>query len=344
MTKVKIGQVIENIVSRQEFSLAQAKDLLQSQTIAVLGYGSQGRAQALNLRDGGLPVIVGQRESSKTWDQAINDRWEPGKTLFALGEAVSRGNIIMCLLSDAGQKMTWSEISAKLQPGQTLCFAHGFAITYRALTAVVPPAENDVILVSPKGSGLTLRRNFEQGRGLNFSYAVFQNSSGQALEKALALGMCLGANYLLETTFEKEVFCNLTAERGILVGALAGMMEAQFNTLREHGHSPSESFYDTVEQLTQSLLPLLAEKGMDWLLANISTTAQRGALDWKEKFREVLSPVFNDLYQKVADGTEAKRVLEKNSQPEYKEELAQELNAVKELEIWKTGAVVRGMR
>jgi ketol-acid reductoisomerase len=344
MAKINFGGVEENVVTRKEFPLSKAKEILKNEVVAVLGYGVQGPGQALNLRDNGINVIVGQRQNSKSWDKAIKDGWMPGKTLFNLEEAAEKGTIIMYLLSDAGQKEVWPKIKPYLTAGKTLYFSHGFSIVYKDITNVIPPKDIDVVLVGPKGPGGLVRKHYLDGKGVNSSYAIYQDASGSAKEKCLALGIAIGSGYLFETTFEKEVYSDLTGERGVLMGALAGIMEAQYNELRKHGHSPSEAFNETVEEATQSLIPLIGEKGMDWMFANCSTTAQRGALDWKNKFRDAVAPVFKELYEKVQNGTEAKIVIEKNSQPNYREELNKELQEIEESEMWQAGKQVRALR
>ncbi len=344
MAKMNFGGVEENVVTREEFSLEKARKVLKNETVAVLGYGVQGPGQALNMKDNGINVIVGQRKGSSSWDKAVKDGWIEGETLFEIEDAAEKGTIIMYLLSDAGQKAFWPKLKPHLTEGKTLYFSHGFAVTYSDQTGVVPPEEIDVVLVAPKGSGLTVRRNFLDGSGINSSYAVYQDVSGQAEEKAKALGIAVGSGYLFETTFQKEVFSDLTGERGILVGALEGLFEAQYNELRKHGNTPSEAFNETVEELTQSLIRLVGEKGMDWMLANISTTAQRGALDWKDKFRDATAPVFEELYKSVESGEEARRTLEKNSDPNYREELEKELEELRNMEMWQAGAKVRELR
>lgn len=338
------GGVLERVVTREEFPLSKAQEVLKGCTIAVLGYGVQGPGQSLNLRDNGINVIVGQREDTPSWQKAIDDGWVPGMTLFPLEEAAKRATILLYLLSDAAQKEHWPMLKPHLTKGKMLSFSHGFSVTYNNLTGVVPPSDIDVVLVAPKGSGRTVRSNFLKGTGINSSFAVQQNATGHAEELCLALGIAIGSGYLFETTFEKEVYSDLTGERGVLVGALAGIIEAQYRELRQQGHSPSEAFNETVEELTQSLIGLVGEKGMDWMLANISTTAQRGALDWKDRFREAVAPVFSELYQKVKDGTEVKRVLEKNSQPNYRAELEKELDVLRNSELWRAGEVVRSLR
>ena len=344
MAKLNFGGVEENVVTREEFPLAKAVATLKEETIAVIGYGVQGPGQALNLKDNGFNVIVGQRKNSKTWDKAVADGWVPGETLFEVEEAAKRGTIIQYLLSDAGQIAQWETVKNQLNPGDALYFSHGFGITYKDQTGIVPPKDVDVILVAPKGSGTSLRRLFVEGKGLNSSYAIFQDATGKAYDRVVALGIGVGSGYLFETDFQKEVYSDLTGERGILMGALAGVFEAQYEVLRKNGHSPSEAFNETVEELTQSLMPLVAENGMDWMYANCSTTAQRGALDWRHKFREATLPVFDDLYDSVKTGEEARVTIKANEKEDYRVKLEEELKELRESELWQTGAQVRKLR
>lgn len=344
MAKMKFGEVEEYLVTRDEFPLAKAQEVLKDECIAVIGYGVQGPGQSLNLRDNGFNVIVGQRKNSPSWDKALKDGWEDGVSLFDVETACEKGTVIQYLLSDAGQIALWPTVKAKLTPGDALYFSHGFGITYKEQTGIIPPDDVDVILVAPKGSGTSLRRMFLEGRGLNASYAVFQDATGYATERAVALGIAIGSGYLFETTFKREVYSDLTGERGTLMGAIQGLFAAQFEVLREKGHSPSEAFNETVEELTQSLMPLIAENGMDWMYANCSTTAQRGALDWWKKFRDATKPVFLDLYKNVEDGIETRVVIEKNSKADYREKLEVELTELRESEMWRVGAVVRKLR
>ncbi len=344
MAKINFGGTEENVVTRQEFPLSKAREVLKDETIAVLGYGVQGPGQSLNLKDNGFNVIVGQRKGSASWDKALEDGWVEGKDLFSLEEACEKASIIQYLLSDAGQIAFWPTVKKHLTPGKALYFSHGFGVTYKEQTGIVPPEDVDVILVAPKGSGTSLRRLFVAGEGLNSSYAIFQDATGKAFDRVVALGIGVGSGYLFETTFQKEVYSDLTGERGVLMGAVAGLMEAQYNLLRKKGHSPSEAFNETVEEFTQSLMPLIAENGMDWMYANCSTTAQRGALDWKNRFRDAVSPVFEDLYESVASGNEARITIEANRQPDYREKLTEELNEIQNSEMWQTGATVRKLR
>ena len=344
MAKLNFGGVEENVVTRDEFPLAKAQEVLKNETIAIIGYGVQGPGQALNLKDNGFNVIVGQRQPSASWDKAIDDGFVPGETLFSIEEAAERGTIIQYLLSDAAQIAQWDLVKSKLNPGDALYFSHGFGITYKERTGIIPPADVDVILVAPKGSGTSLRRMFLAGRGLNSSYAIFQDATGRAFERVVALGIGIGSGYLFETNFQKEVYSDLTGERGTLMGAIQGIFEAQYNVLRQRGHSPSEAFNETVEELTQSLMPLVAENGMDWMYANCSTTAQRGALDWKNKFRDAVAPVFEELYDSVASGKEAQRSIDSNSQADYRVKLDAELKELEESEMWRAGRTVRSLR
>ncbi len=344
MAKINFGGVTEDVVTREEFPLDKAREVLKDEIVAVIGYGVQGPGQALNLRDNGIKVIIGQRKDSKTWAKAIADGWVPGETLFEIEEAAERGTIIQYLLSDAGQIALWPTIKKYLSPGKALYFSHGFGITYKDQTGIIPPADVDVILVAPKGSGTSLRRMFLAGKGLNSSFAIHQDATGKGRTRAIALGIGVGSGYLFETDFRKEVYSDLTGERGTLMGAIAGIFEAQYNTLRKNGHSPSEAFNETVEELTQSLMPLVAENGMDWMYANCSTTAQRGALDWKGRFREVTQPVFDELYESVASGKEAERTIKLNSQPDYRVKLEAELKTLHDSEIWQAGQAVRSLR
>ena len=344
MAKINFGGTWEEVVTSEEFSLKKARDVLKNETVAIIGYGVQGPGQALNMKDNGIRIIVGQREGGDSWNKALKDGFVPGDTLFSPEDAAGKATVIQYLLSDAGQTTMWPKIKACLNEGDALYFSHGFSIVYKEQTGVIPPPNVDVILVAPKGSGRTVRTNFLDGSGINSSYAVFQDYTGRAMERTLALGVAIGSGYLFHTTFAKEVYSDLTGERGVLMGCLAGVMEAQYDLLRKHGHSPSEAFNETVEELTQSLIRLVAENGMDWMYANCSTTAQRGALDWKGRFREAVAPVFDDLYESVISGKETEIVLRVNSAPDYREKLQKELDVIKNSEMWQAGSAVRSLR
>ena len=343
MAQLNFGGVVEEVMTREEFPLDKAREILKNETIAVLGYGVQGPGQACNLRDNGFNVIVGQRQG-KTYEKAVADGWVPGETLFSLEEAAEKGTIVCMLLSDAAQMQLWPSIKPHLTAGKTLYFSHGFAITWNDRTGVVPPADIDVIMVAPKGSGTSLRTMFLEGRGLNSSYAVYQDHSGNATDKVLALGVGIGSGYLFKTDFKREATSDLTGERGSLMGAVQGLFLAQYETLREHGHTPSEAFNETVEEFTQSLIPMIGKNGMDWMYANCSTTAQRGALDWMGPFHDAIKPVMERLYQSVASGNEAQISIDSNSKPDYRVGLEAELKALRESEMWRAGETVRKLR
>lgn len=344
MAKINFGGVEEEVVTREEFPLEKARKVMKDEVIAIVGYGVQGPGQALNLRDNGFNVIVGQRKGGKSWDKAVADGFEPGVSLFEIEEACEKGTVIQYLLSDAGQIDQWSVIKPYLTPGKALYFSHGFGVTYKDQTGIDLPNDIDVILVAPKGSGTSLRRLFVAGKGLNSSFAVHQDATGRARERVISLGIGVGSGYLFETNFKSEVYSDLTGERGSLMGAIQGLFAAQYDLLRKKGHSPSEAFNETVEEATQSLYPLVAENGMDWMYANCSTTAQRGALDWWKKFRDAVAPVFEELYESVATGNEAKITIEANQKATYREGLEKELNELRESEMWRTGAAVRKLR
>src|SRR4030066_1322789 len=345
MAKINFGGVLEDVITSDEFSRKQAQEVLKNEVVAVLGYGVQGPAQAFNMKDNGINVIIGQvREDKFYWDKAIADGWVPGKTLFSIEKAVKRGTIIQYLVSDAAQMMLWPKVKANLKKGDALYFSHGFSIVYKEQTGVIPPDFVDVIMVAPKGSGTSVRRNFLDGSGINSSFAVYQNYTGKAEDRVKAMGIAIGSGYLFPTTFEKEVYSDLTGERGVLMGAIAGIMEAQYNCLRENGHSPSEAFNETVEELTQSLIRLVDENGMDWMYCNCSETARIGALRWRNRFRDGAKPLFDSLYELVVSGEETRIVLERSAEPDYRQKLADELKAMGNSEMWRAGVTVRSLR
>lgn len=345
MATINFGGTEETVVTRKEFTMAKARRVLKKETIAVIGYGVQGPAQALNLKDNGFNVIIGQSKLfMNDWNRAVKDGWKPGTTLFEIDEAVKMATVIEVLVSDAASKAVWPTIKKNLNPGDALYFSHGFSIVYNEHTKVVPPADVDVIMVAPKGSGTSVRRNFLSGAGINSSFAVHQDATGRADERCKALGIGIGSGYLFPTTFEGEVTSDLVGERGVLMGALAGVMEAQYEVLRKNGHSPSEAFNETVEELTQSLVRLVDENGMDWMYSNCSATAQRGALDWRPRFKKAVMPVFKELYKAVKTGAEAKRVMKVCGAKNYQTRLTKELDAMGNSEMWQAGKATRSLR
>ena len=347
MVELNFGGVKENVVTRNEFTVKQAQEVLKDEVIATLGYGIQGRAQSLNMRDNGIEVIIGQENTGfhkRYYDLAVDDGWIPGKTLFSMEDAAKKSSIKQFLLTDTGQRATWPKVKKTLKTGDALYFSHGFSIIYGQITCVVPPKDIDVILVAPKGSGTSVRRNFVEGSGINSSYAIYQDFTGKAEKRVKAMGIAIGSGYLFPTTFQKEVYSDLTGERGVLMGAIAGIMEAQYSTLRENGHSPSEAFNETVEELTQSLIRLVDENGMDWMFNNCSETARIGALRWRNRFRECTKPLFDSLYELVVSGEETRIVLEKSNDPNYRQKLQEELQKMGDSELWRTGTTVRSLR
>jgi ketol-acid reductoisomerase len=345
MAIINFGGTKEEVITREEFPLTKARNVLKNETIAIIGYGVQGPGQSLNLKDNGFKVIIGQSKQFKEdWERAVNDGWKPGQDLFEIEEAVQRGTVIELLITDAAHKTIWPMIKRNLKPGAALFFSHGFSIVYKDQTKLIPPKFVDVIMVAPKGSGTSVRRNFLSGEGINSSFAVFQDATGNARERCIALGIGIGSGYLFPTTFEKEVYSDLFGERGVLMGALAGIMEAQYDVLRKHGHSPSEAFNETVEELTESLIRLVSENGMDWMYANCSATAQRGALDWKPKFKKAVMPVFKELYKRVASGEETRRVIRSCGRIDYKKQLGKELAVMGNSEMWQAGKATRSLR
>jgi len=334
----------EKVFERADWPREKLLEYFKDDTLALIGYGSQGHGQGLNLRDNGLNVIVGVRKDGASWKEAQQDGWVPGKNLFDIDEAISKGTIIMNLLSDAAQSQTWPHIKPQLTKGKTLYFSHGFSPVFKDQTKVEVPTDIDVILVAPKGSGRTVRTLFKEGRGINSSIAVFQDVTGKAEEKAIALGVAVGSGYMYKTTFEKEVYSDLYGERGCLMGGIHGMFLAQYEVLRERGHSPSEAFNETVEEATQSLYPLIGQYGMDYMYEACSTTARRGAIDWSKRFKETLKPVFEDLYDSVKTGKETQRTMEFAGQKNYREAFEEEIEEIRNLEIWRAGKAVRSLR
>ena len=205
---MKFADDTEVVYERADYPVSKLKQIFAKDTMAVIGYGTQGMAQSLNMKDNKLNVIVGVRKDGASWKDAMKDGWVPGKTLFSIEEAIKKGTVIMNLLSDAGQKGeeiklildAWPTMKPLITKGKTLYFSHGFGVVFHEETGIVPPKDVDVILAAPKGSGQTVRSLFLEGRGINSSVAVFQDYTGNAKERALALGVGIGSGYIYETT------------------------------------------------------------------------------------------------------------------------------------------------
>jgi len=343
MKKITIAGITEEIIERGDYPAERLKKILKDEVVAILGYGPQGRGQGLNLRDQGFNVIIGLRKGA-SWDKAVKEGWTEGKNLFSMEEACKRGTVIQFLLSDAGQITSWPLVKENLTPGKCLYFSHGFGIVFNKDTNIIPPSDVDVVLCAPKGSGLTVRTQFLEGRGINASIAIFQDATGRAMERVCALGIAIGSGHLFQTTFQNEVHSDLTGERSILMGLIQGAIKAQYEVLRSHGHSPSEAYNESIEEAFCSLYPLIAENGMDWMYANCSTTAQRGALDWAPKFEKAIKPVIEECYKSVLSGNEARISIEANSKSDYRAGLEKELAAVANQEMWVAGKILRDFR
>lgn len=343
MKTITINGVTEQIIERSDYPEAKLKEILGKETIAILGYGPQGRGQSLNLRDQGFNVIIGLRKGS-SWDKAVAEGWVEGKNLFTMEEAAKKGTLIQFLLSDAGQIEFWPKLKECLNEGDCLYFSHGFGIVFAEKTKIIPPKNVDVVLCAPKGSGLTVRTHFQSGRGINASIAIHQDYTGRAKERVCAAGIAIGSGHLFETTFKNEVHSDLTGERSVLMGLIQGAIKAQYEVLRSHGHSPSEAYNESIEEAFQSLYPLIAENGMDWMYANCSTTAQRGALDWAPKYEAALKPVIEECYNSVITGKEAQISIDANSKPDYRVGLDKELAAIANQEMWQAGRILREFR
>ncbi len=349
--EVDFDGVKETVWTKEEFTLEKALSTLKGETIAVLGYGSQGPGQSLNLKDNGFNVIVGQRESyhkpgekPTSWEKALEDKWEPGKNLFSsLGEAAQRGTIIANLLSDAGQKMTWPSLEKYVESGKTLYFSHGFGIHFHGHTGIRPGEGVDVIMVAPKGAGLSVREDFINQRGINASYAVERDYSGRALEKTLAIGIGIGSGYLFKNTFRNEVVEDHFGERAFLLGETFGIAEASYKALRLKDDMPmAEAFIHSSEQITQVILPLIGRGGAAEIYKQALAAGELGTvLRYQEIIKQVTRPFLETLYKSVESGVQAKIALDSNSNPHYRQNLDAELDGINNSEMWRTGKMVR---
>jgi len=279
------------------------------------------------------------------WDKAVKDGWAPGKALFSLERGGDARHDHSIPGVGRGADDDVARIKPCLKKGDALYFSHGFSIVYREQTGVVAPDFVDVIMVAPKGSGASVARQFPGGQRINASFAVHQDATGRAQERTIAAGDCDWRRAILfPTTFAHEVHSDLTGERGVLMARWPASWKRSTTCSASTATTPSEAFNETVEELTQSLIRLVDKNGMDWMYANCSTTAQRGALDWRHQFRKAVEPVFDWLYESVVSGEQTRIVLKANSAPDYKVKLDAELREMRESEMWQAGAAVRSLR
>lgn len=349
-TEFDFGGVKEIIVTRDDFSLERARQVLGGESLVILGYGVQGPAQSLNLRDNGFNVTVGQRPRGENHEKALADGWTPGRNLFDVEDAVrhartiGRSMQVQYLLSDAGQSQVWPQLRPLLRPGDALLFSHGFSHVYRTLTGVVPSEDVDVILVAPKGAGRSLRDHFREGRGINSSFAVGQDFTGRARDRAIATGMAIGSGFLFPTTFEKEVYSDLTGERGVLLGAIYGLAEAAFNNLRQRALSPYEAANHSVEVAVETISRIVGARGGDGLVRELPDELLPYFANGFVAAVDATSDVFEELYESVRQGGETRKVLAANSRADYRAILDDELVRVSESELERAGALVRDRR
>jgi ketol-acid reductoisomerase len=339
---IKIGNFKELVSTKKLFTIDKSKNILKNEVSSFIGYGPQGRSQSLNMRDQGYNAIIGVRKGP-SWDKALNDGWIENKNLFNIEEACHNGTIIHYLLSDAGQSKVFPKIKNYLTKNKSLYFSHGFGMIYNKHTNINPPKDIDIFLVAPKGPGIEVRNHFINNNPINASWAVYQDFSGNATEKCLAVGFAIGCENLFKTTFEKEVFSDLTGERTVLMGLLQGAFKAQYEVLRENGHSPIEAYNETIEEGLKYLYPLVLDNGMDWMFENCSTTAQRGAIDWSENYYKVLKPEINKCYESVKSGKEAQISIESNNDINYRKNLQKELDEIKDQEMWKVQKLLKNL-
>ena len=245
--------------------------LLDNKTIAIIGYGSQGHAHALNLKDSGMKVIVGLYEGSKSWPVAE----EAGFEVYTAAEAAKRADLIMILINDEKQAKLYKEsIEPNLEAGKILAFAHGFNIHFQQ---IIPPKDVDVIMVAPKGPGHTVRSEYVAGKGVPCLAAVAQDASGQAFDIALAYAAGIGGSRagVLETTFRMETETDLFGEQAVLCGGVCALMQAGFETLVEAGYDPQNAYFECIHEM-KLIVDLIYHGGFSEMRASISDTAEYG--------------------------------------------------------------------
>ncbi|MCX4183311.1 ketol-acid reductoisomerase [Bacillus amyloliquefaciens] len=277
------------------------ENVLAGKKVAIIGYGSQGHAHALNLKESGIDVIVGVRQG-KSFTQAQED----GHKVFSVREAAAQADIIMVLLPDEQQQKVYeAEIKDELTAGKSLVFAHGFNVHFHQ---IVPPADVDVFLVAPKGPGHLVRRTYEQGAGVPALFAIYQDVSGEAKDTALAYAKGIGGARagVLETTFKEETETDLFGEQAVLCGGLTALVKAGFETLTEAGYQPELAYFECLHEL-KLIVDLMYEEGLEGMRYSISDTAQWGDFvsgprvvdaKVKESMKQVLTDIQNGTFAK----------------------------------------------
>lgn len=290
---------------------------LEDETISVIGYGNQGRAQALNMRDSGCDVIIGLRRGGESWEKAEKD----GFDVYEISEAAKRGDIIHILIPDEVQAEVYNEqIAPAMGEGKTIGVSHGFNIHFKQ---IVPPHEADVLMIAPKAPGLTVRRTYKQGSGVPGLVAVAQDYSGEAMDTALAMAKAVGLTRVgcIETSFQEEVETDWFGEQTVLVGGVSELIKAGFETLVDEGYQPEVAYFECLNEL-KLIVDLIYESGIEGMMRAVSNTAEyggrtRGSRIIDEDSREEMK----DILEEIKDGTFAKEWATENDRgiPNLKE-------------------------
>ena len=279
--------------------------LLDGKKVAVIGYGSQGHAHALNLRDSGVDVVVGLYEGSKSAAKAKED----GFTVMLTADAVKAADIIMILVNDEKQAALYkNDIKANLTAGKTLAFAHGFNIHFKQ---IVPPADVNVIMIAPKGPGHTVRSEYQAGKGVPCLVAVQQDATGKAQDLALAYGLAIGGARagVLETTFRTETETDLFGEQAVLCGGVCALMQAGFETLCEAGYDPRNAYFECIHEM-KLIVDLIYQSGFAGMRYSISNTAEYGDyITGPKLITEETKKTMKQILKNIQDGSFAKEFL-----------------------------------
>lgn len=283
-------------------------NLLKDKTVAVIGYGSQGHAHALNLRDSGVNVVIGLYEGSKSWPVAE----QAGLKVMTAADAAKAADIIMILINDEKQaKMYKESIEPNLKAGKTLAFAHGFNIHFKQ---IIPPADVDVIMIAPKGPGHLVRAEYERGGGVPDLIAVFQNPSGKAKEIALAYAKGIGGTRagVLETTFKEETETDLFGEQAVLCGGVSHLVKAGFETLIEAGYQPEIAYFECFHEL-KLIVDLFYQGGVNYMRYSVSDTAEYGDyVSGPKIITDQTRKAMKDILTNIQNGTFAKAWIKEN--------------------------------